>query len=128
MTLPTHRVSYQVEYEILDKALGDEIGARIRMPSLEAAAHLRARIHQARKINREESKEAYEESHPLHGQSIYDKLVCRLKQTDGHTYLYIEHRNAENFEVEPLSEADEPAPPMEVHEVVVTETIKRRGF
>lgn len=130
MTLPTHRVSYQVEYDILDKALNDEIGARIRMPSLEAATHLRARIHQARKIDRIENRTAYEEGHPMHGQSAYDKLVCRLRQNDGHVYLYIEQRDAESFEVEPLSgEADEPDhPPMEVSEVVITESIKRRGF
>lgn len=129
MTLPTHRVSYQVEYDILDKALADEVGARIRMPSIEAATHLRARIHQARKIDRVENREVYEEGHPMHGQSQYDKLVCRLRQTEGNVYLYIEQRNAESFEVEPLSENDEPDhPPMEVGEVVVTEPLKRRGF
>lgn len=131
MTLPTHRVSYQVEYDLLDKALNDELGARIRMASVEAALHLRARIHQARKIDRKENREAYDEGHPMHGQSIYDKLVCRVKQSEGHVYLYLEQRNAESFEVEILSdEPDEPAPtlPMEVHEVVVAEPIKRRGF
>lgn len=127
MTLPTHRVSYQVEYEILDKALGDEIGARVRLPSYEAAAHLRARIHQARKIDRDENTEAYEEGDPLHGQSVYDKLVCRIKSSEDRTYLYIEQRNAENFEVEPLSDA-EPAPPLEVREVAIVQTIKRRDF
>jgi hypothetical protein len=130
MTLPTHRVSYKVEYDILDKALGDELGARIRMPSIEAATHLRARIHQARKIDRDENTEAYEEGHQMHGQSIYDTLVCRLKQQDGRIYLYIEQRNAESFDIEPLShETDEPdRPPMEVGEVVVTEPLKRRAF
>ena len=139
MTLPTHRVSYQVEYDILDKALADEIGARIRMPSIEAATHLRARIHQARKIDRVENIDAFPEGNPMHGQSVYDKLVCRIKQNDGHIYLYLEQRDAENFEVEPLSkdlaeyehivgEDDETTPPMEVHEVVVTESLKRRNW
>jgi len=96
------------------------------MPSVEAAIHLRSRIHQARKIDREENKDAYEEGHPMHGQSNYDKLVCRIKSSNNHTYLYLEQRNAENFEVEPLSE-DRPEP-MQVHEVVVTETLKRRKF
>jgi hypothetical protein len=130
MTFPTHRVSYQVEYDILDKALGQELGARIRMPSLEAATHLRARVHQARKIDREENRDAYDEGHPMHGQSIYDKIVCRLKQVKGHAYLYLEQRNAQNFEVEPISPEDvgNSHPPMEVSEVVVTEPIKRRSY
>jgi hypothetical protein len=126
MTLPTHRVSYEVEYGILDKAVNDEVGARIKLPSLDAAVHLRARIHQARKIDRDENKNAFNEGHPMHGQSIYDKLVCRIKQFDGRAYLYIEQRNAENLEIETLSEPEQP--PMEVHEVLVAEVIKRRKF
>jgi hypothetical protein len=126
MTLPTHRVSYQVEYDILEKALADEIGARIRMPSIEAATHLRARIHQARKIDRVENIKAYEEGDPMHGQSVYDKLVLRLRQANDKVYLYVEQRSAESFDIEPLSGEEEP--PMEVKEVIVTETLKRRGF
>jgi hypothetical protein len=128
MTLPTHRVAYQVEYDILDKAVGHDLGARIRMPSIEAASHLRARIHQARKIDRNENLDLYDPGEPMHGQSIYDKLVCKIKDTKGKVYLYIEQRNAENFEVEFL-EPDEPQrPPMQVAEVVVTEPLKRRAF
>ena len=126
MTLPTHRVSYQVEYGILDKALSGEIGARVKLPSLDAATHLRARVHQARKIDRDENRAAYEEDHPMHGQSVYDKLVCRIKQVDGHPYLYLEQRNAESFEIEVLGEVlEEPPPPMEVAEVAIVESLKR---
>ena|SRR5215475_10839814 len=127
MTLPTHRVSYQVEYGILEKALKDELGARVRMASQEAAIHLRSRIHQARKIDRSENKDAFEEGHPMHGQSVYDKLVCRIKTVKGHTYLYIEQRNAETLEVAALT-IDEQHRPLEVHEVIVPEPLKRRNF
>jgi len=132
MTLPTHRVSYQVEYDILDKAVGDELGARIRMPSIESATHLRSRIHQARKIDRQENTEAYDEGEPMHGQSVYDKLVCRIRQKNGKVYLYIEQRSAESFEIEPLSadndETEAHKPPLSLQEVVVAEVIKRRKF
>lgn len=129
MTLPTHRVAYEVEYGILDKALANEIGARIRMPSHESANHLRARIHQARKIDRVENRDAYDEGHPMHGQSVYDKLVCRIRQKEERVYLYIEQRSAESFEVEPLgAETEEEQPPMDVKEVVVAEPLKRRDF
>lgn len=134
MTLPTHRVSYQVEYGILDKALNDELGARVKMPTWEAANHLRSRVHQARKIDRVQNTDAYPEGHQMHGQSIYDKLVCRIKQHKGYHYLYIEQRSAEDLTVERLS-ADEPQvnheeepAPMEVHEVVVVETSLKRKW
>ena len=132
MTLPTHRVSYQVEYGILDQALSGEIGARVKLPSYDAASHLRARIHQARKIDRDENKEAYDEGHHMHGQSIYDKLVCKIKSLEGAVYLYLEQRGSEHFEVEVLGDPVEPEvepevepPPLQVQEVIVTESLKR---
>jgi hypothetical protein len=129
MTFPTHRISYQVEYNILEQALNDELGARVRMPSIEAATHLRARIHQARKIDRDENREAFDEGHPMHGQSIYDKLVCRLKQVKGNHYLYVEQRNAQNFEIEPLTREDAHNNlPMEPGEFLVVAPLKRRNF
>jgi len=110
MTLPTSRLAYHDCFEAMDAALADPRGARIKTPD---AGHLRMRMHQGRNLDRKENAQTYEEGHPLHGRSIYDKLVLRVKIIKSETYLYIEQIKL-NGEIESLANVtdDEPDPPM----------------
>ncbi|MDE2107155.1 MAG: hypothetical protein KGL39_58660, partial [Patescibacteria group bacterium] len=93
MSLPTSTLAYSQCYDVLDKALEDPLGVRMRMPSLTVALHFRMRCHQARKLDREKNADIYPDAdNPLHGRSAYDVLIIRDPRmaTDGTVYLVIE--------------------------------------
>lgn len=104
MSASTSRLSYSDCYDILDQAVANTQGIRVQVPDLGAGNNLRLRLHQARKLDREDNKETYPEGHKLHGRSIYDPLVNRLKEIRGKWWLYIEKMSAESLIIEPLGE------------------------
>ncbi len=110
MTLPNSPRAYDDCYEAMDRALADSVGIRIPVKSQTAATHLRARLHQARNINRRENKLAYEEGHAMYGASVYDKLAVSIRQTKSGLYVYVVQINLKPEDTEALSEIeDEPA-------------------
>lgn len=118
MSLPTSTLAYSQCYDVLDKALEDSLGVRMKMTSLPSAQHFRMRCHQARKLDRDKNAEIYPETdHPLHGRSAYDVLIIRDPKvaTDGQVYLVIERSDIaiDGSSVEALSEAE----PVEFREV-----------
>ena len=129
MGQPTHRVSYEVEFGLLDQALESKKGARVKVRSLDSGQHLRQRLHSARRVDRRDSTRLYDPDHPAHGQSAYDKLVCRIKKVNAQWWLYIEQRNAETFEVEEIEENNPTiTPPEEVVEIEAPPRSFRRTF
>lgn len=133
MPTSNSRLAFGDCYEILNMAMDDDQGARVKVPSLGDATHLRTRLHTARRIDREENAKTYEDKeHPMHGRSMYDKIVVRIKQLNGSVYLYLEKIASLTDDAEPLSEvlAIEPPKPMKLlnppQEVQVQKLLTRR--
>lgn len=104
MATSTSRFSYQDCYDILDKAVANEKGVRFPIPDYGYGAHLRVRLHYARTIDRKENKEAYEPGHKLHGRSIYDPIVVRLREEERQWFMYLERHDVASFDIQPLGE------------------------
>lgn len=113
MSLSTSRIAYTDCYTILDRAIGDPRGVRLRMDSLNSAIHLRMRLHQARKINRDDNAMTYSEQrdHPMFACSIYDPLAIRILAVGDQHYLYLEPYTIDEAIIEPLSEVEPSLPP-----------------
>lgn len=114
MTLPTSRLAYTDCYNAFDQAVADRKGIRIRMPSQDKAIYYRMRLNQARKIDRRDNCEIYEEGHALHGRSAYDAIVIRLlPEVDdddvptGNWWLYLQKQEIIPGIVESLSEDED---------------------
>jgi len=103
MPTSSSRLAYEDCFEILDMAIDDDAGARIKVADKRDAISLRVRLHTARRIDREQNMLTYQEDHPLHGKSAYDRLVIRIKELEEAYYLYLE-KITRNVNVEPLSE------------------------
>lgn len=106
MSLSNSRHSYTDCYEVLERALEDPAGIRMRIKDLASAETFRARLHYARKLKQKDTERIYEPDSPLHGITPYDALVCRIKTIDGQTYIYIEHRQTPT-EIQSLAEVEE---------------------
>lgn len=106
MSLPTTRHAYLDCYTYFDSTLDDPKGIRLRVADIDAATNLRMRLHQARKIRRNESMDIYEPGHPQYGVSPYDNIVVRIRTVSGQVYLYLEQIPI-STEIEALSELEE---------------------
>ena len=110
MTAPTTRLSYGDAYEAFDRAKDDPKGIRVKFEDFAGAATFRSRLHYARQVDRRDNLQIYEESDPLYGRSVYDTLVVRIKpDTEGCSWVYIEHASIGDRVVESLSELDNAA-------------------
>lgn len=108
MSTSTSRFAYQDCYDVLDRALEDDRGVRVKVKTLGDGTNFRVRIHTARRIDRDENRVLYpEQDHPMHGRSVYDPLVVKLATVNGAHYVYIEKREVIIGEVEGLSEVDD---------------------
>lgn len=83
------RITYAPEYQVLDKALEDGTGVRLKFTEHGEAVHYRLRLHSARRADRQSNRETYEPGDDMYGKSVYDPLVVRLKEINGSTYLYV---------------------------------------
>lgn len=106
MSLPNTRYAFIDCFEVYDRALLDPLGIRIPVRDIDAATTFRMRMHQARKIDREDNKDAYPDGHPMHGRSPFDRLAIRIKNIAGDIYLYIEPYTTP-LGIEPLSEVSD---------------------
>jgi hypothetical protein len=108
MSLPNSYQAFAAEYEALERASADPKGIRIEFSDRGEASAFRFRLHHARRVDREKNKEIYKEGDPLYGSSIFDPIVCRLKQdTSGKWWVYLE-KNAIPGVVESLSDGELP--------------------
>jgi hypothetical protein len=93
----------------MEKAMDDQKGIRIKFATEQDAWLYRLRLHNARKIDRKENEENYEKGHGMHGKSVYDALIMRLRPVPngGNAWwLRIEKISIGDLEIESLSEAE----------------------
>lgn len=110
MPVSKSRLSYDDCFSLFEKALEDSKGARYQVPGgLHGKnQYFIMRMHQARWLDREENASIHEKGHPLHGRSIYDRLICQLKEdTEGGWWVYVSHTEIDPGEIEALSEIGE---------------------
>lgn len=74
------------------------------MVDFDSAVHFRMRLHTARAIDRRDNAAVYPVGDPMHGTSVYDALIIRIKNIDGEIYVYAEHLSIEPGALEPLSQ------------------------
>lgn len=88
----------------LDRALGSEKGIKVTCDSHKQAVILRARFNYYRTLDRKSNTKTYEEGHPLHGRSIYDRLVLRVPREGNpeDTSVFIEKRLPETWKIEEI--------------------------
>lgn len=105
MSTSTSRLSYSDCFELMDRALEDPRGVRVKFPDEGGANYFRLRLHSARKIDRQDNCEIYPKDHPMYGQSPYDQLIARKRYEAPFWWLYIEHDNVcGHLEIEDLGE------------------------
>lgn len=107
MVASNSRFSYSDCYELMDQAIADPKGIRIKFATQEEAWHFRIRLHTARRIDRTENMDTFPLGHPMHGRSAYDPLTMRIRTMADGLWLRLEKVDAREFEVSSLSD-DEP--------------------
>jgi hypothetical protein len=115
MVTSTSRLAYGDCFDLMDKAIADPKGIKIKFAKQEDAWHFRIRLHTARKIDRLDNQITYPETHAMHGKSPYDALTMRIRNQKGDWWLRLERIDAREFEIESLSEPEtEPELPMAI--------------
>jgi hypothetical protein len=109
MAVSTSRIAFSDCFDLLEKAINDEKGIRIKFASYDDAFNFRLRIHKARQIDRIDNRGTYDTGHPLYGRSVYDQISCKIRSFNGGAWLKLEKITAREFEIESLS--DEPSEP-----------------
>lgn len=107
MSMSNSRLSYGDCFEIMDAALEEKRGKRIPFDDYGQVMNFRLRMHHARAIDRADNKSIYDDpSHPMHGRSLYDRLIMRVKPIGDRYYLYIEKVERQDLTIESLEEED----------------------
>lgn len=114
MTTSNSRLSYEDCFLILDKALASPNGLRLKFKEHGDAIHFRLRCHCARSIDRYDNKQTYpgpnletgDAGHPMHGRSVYDDIVIKVRLRQGVTYADILLRSKSEYEIEELGGAE----------------------
>lgn len=106
MVTSTSRLAYSDCFDLMDKAIADPKGIKVKFAAGEDAWHFRIRLHTARKIDRLDNKDTYDQGHPMHGRSVYDQLTMRIRKADDHVWLRLERIDAREFEIESLNEPE----------------------
>lgn len=115
MSLPKSMLAFGDCKELYDRALesveSGKFGARVRLPSLEAANYFRMRMNQARVVDRAANAEIYVPGDPLYKASSWDSLMVRIKRTgDGVVWVYAEPHGIETGEIEEVLDPHEAMP------------------
>jgi hypothetical protein len=108
MPTPTSLFAYDDCYEIMNQALEDEEGARVELKSHDEANNFRMRLNAARTVMRENNREVYPPGDQMHGRSVFDGLVFRIKRVEGKFYVYLMRHAYGQVTVEKLSQLAEP--------------------
>src|SRR5882757_7364372 len=110
MTTSTSRLAYDDVFELLDRAIADGQGVKIKFNKRNTisenrgeAIQFRIRIHTARQIDRSDNRKTYEKEHPLHGRSQYDILRASIRTENGEVCIFLEKRTLDGLEIENLS-------------------------
>lgn len=102
MPLSTSKAAYEDCFGLFNRALTSTVGIRAKCADRGEAFQLRMRLHYARGLHRDETRQVYEPDDPLYGISPFDNLIVREPQEiNGEWWVYIEQRHA-TVEVEEL--------------------------
>jgi hypothetical protein len=104
MVVSTSRLAFSDCFDLMEKAINDPKGIRVKFATYEDAFNFRLRLHSARKIDRRDNLDSYPEGHAMCGRSVYDQITCRIKRFEGGAWLRLERIDAREFIVESLSE------------------------
>lgn len=105
MVTSSSRLAFSDCYELMEKAISDPKGIKIKFARDEDAWHFRVRLHTARRIDRTDNMKLFPEDHMMHGKSPYDTLVMRIKPNgDGGYWLRLERISIDHLEIESLAE------------------------
>jgi hypothetical protein len=115
MAMSQSRLAFSDCYELMEQAIADPKGIRVKFASEDDAFHYRLRLHNARKIDRHDNLQVFEEGHSMHGKSPYDVLVMRIERRDKQFWLRLEKLSLDGMEIESLSDG-QPYKPMEIPE------------
>lgn len=112
MVTSMSRLAYSDCFELLEKAIDDPKGIRVKFASYEDAYHFRLRVHTARKIDRVDNMEIYQPGDQMFGRSVYDGLTMKIKRLNGKdwrdgAWLNMERIDAREFELESLASVEE---------------------
>lgn len=110
MSTSDSRLGYIDCFDLMDKAIADPKGVRLKFGKYGDAWYFRLRIHSARRIDRTDNKRTYDEEHPLHGRSVYDDLIIRQPQriaNSNEVYLTIVKSSSMIYAMESLAEIEE---------------------
>ena len=109
MVASNSRFSYSDCFQLMDQAIADQKGIRIKFATQEEAWHFRIRLHTARRIDRTDNLDTFPVGHSMHGRSAYDPLTMRIREMADGIWLRLEKVDAREFEVTSLTD-DEPQP------------------
>jgi hypothetical protein len=132
MGMSTSRLAFSDCYELMEKAIVDQKGIRIKFASMDDAWHYRLRLHNARKIDRNDNMQLYEDGHKMHGKSPYDVLVMRLESIDNGKegcWLKLEKLSIDGLHIESLSTViPVPKPPPKPVPIPIIERVETLPF
>lgn len=105
MVTSTSRLAFSDCYELMERAITDAKGIKVKFARDEDAWHFRVRLHTARRIDRTDNMSLFPEGHMMHGKSPYDELVMRIRPNgDGGYWLRLERISIDNLEIESISD------------------------
>jgi hypothetical protein len=107
MVTSSSRLAFSDCYELMERAINDPKGIKVKFARDEDAWHFRVRLHTARRIDRTDNMALFPEGHMMHGKSPYDELVMRIKENtngEGGYWLRLERISIDNLEIESLAD------------------------
>ena len=92
MSLPTSLHAYVSEMEAYDQAKSKVRGIRISFgTNFSGAQAYRARLHNARVLDRKENTRGVASDHPMYGKSDFDNIIVSIRQdVDDNYWVYLE--------------------------------------
>lgn len=128
MTVSTSRLAFDDCFDLMDRTLEEPQGIRVRFPSFGAANYFRMRMHQARSLDREDNKLAYDKGERLYGRSIYDPIKATVEEQGKAWWLILKKYSIEGLHIESLGpvedQSDEPDENFADSEPEMAETIE----
>lgn len=90
MSLPNTIASYEDCFSLFARAANKPKGSRALIGNFGDAKHFQMRMHQARKLQREETCRMYETTAPQYNKSEFDSLMVTLRiDGDGLWWVYV---------------------------------------
>lgn len=102
MPTSTSRLAYSDCLSLMDAALEDSSGIRVKCPDAGRAWYLRLRMNKARAVVRQENARDYERDHPMHGRSVYDVIVITIENDEQAIWVKLQKVDAIEFEIQSL--------------------------